>query len=211
MPITVYAAKVNGDDYDSVPMNVKGSGAGGNGGAAAKITSTSKLDGVATSRTNFDVFGSTIVDTNDVNPIFDPAVYTDFKFPHNHVKPIGMRIKPGTAPNGEAIAIADYILESAANVPWQIQSIHYQTACAMGCGQGVKTRRFTTAIRENHYNRFTGKWDAGYPVVETDFWLGIDGGSGDTAATVTRSVPGRLVFKTGKYVPVSQDYEAKNG
>lgn len=199
MPITVYAAKVNGDDYDSVPMNVKGSGAGGNGGAAAKITSTSKLDGVEISRFNFDVFGSRVVPASETVVDYADKALTAGTFAHNHIKPIGPR------QTEEIAGQTNTFLLSGASVPSQVQSIHYMKVCGMGCDHGVRTRRFTSAIRANHYNRFTGQWDNGYPVVAADEF------NVDNAAVPTRSVPGMIVFKTGKYVPVSQDYEAKNG
>ena len=205
MPITVYAAKVNGDNYDSVPMNVKGSGAGGNGGAAAKITSTSKLDGVEISRFNFDVFGSRVVPASETVVDYADKALTAGTFAHNHVKPIGPR------QTEEIAGQTNTFLLSGASVPSQVQSIHYQKVCTMGCGQGIRSRRFTTAIRANGYNRFNNTWETSpntglpYPDVVADSY------ATDEAAVPTRSVPGMIVFKTGKYVPVSQDYEAKNG
>ena len=210
MPITVYAAKVNGSNYDTVPMNVKGSGAGGNGGAAARISQTSKLDPVGVSRYNADVFGSTVVQTGDVEPINAPGGLVTF--PHNHVAPIAMRVTTEIC----GVSAPPELLK-AANVPQLTRSIHSIFAWnynaipnPLGC-EGVNTRRFTTAIRENHYNRFTGKWDAGYPVVETDCFFGSDGYSGDNAASPTRQVPGELTYKSSGLVPVNDVYKPKNG
>jgi len=200
MPITVYAAEVDGSDYNTVPMNVKGSGAGGNGGAAAKINSTSKLDGVTTARTNFTVFASTVVDTDDVEKAIAAG-----DLAHDHVKPIAKRVTT------EIAGQSDDFLVSGASVPSLVQSIHYIKVCDPSCTDGIRSRRFTTAIRGNHYNRFNNTWDGGYPVVAADDYAGIDATSGDVAAKPTRAVPGQLVYKTGAPVPVSDDYVEKTG
>jgi hypothetical protein len=200
MPITVYAAKVDGSNYDTVPMNAKGSGAGGNGGAAARVKQTSKLDPVGVSRYNTDVFGSTVIDGNNTDKALSAG-----EFAHNHIKPIGPR------QTSEIAGQANDFLLSGANVPDQIQSIHFMKICGMGCYQGIRTRKFTTAIRENHYNRFTGQWDAGYPQQSNDYFNGIDNSSGDNAATPTRGVPGELTYKSAGLVPVNDVYKPKNG
>jgi hypothetical protein len=199
MPITVYAAKVNGADYSTVPMNVKGSGAGGNGGSAARIKQTSKLDPVGVSRYNADVFGSRVLPASETDADYADKALTSGTFAHNHVKPIGPR------QTAEIAGQTNTFLLSGANVPSQIESIHFMKICGMGCVHGVRTRKFTTAIRENRYNRFTGQFDSGYPQESFDEF------DVDNAAVPTRTVPGQLVFKTGKYEPVSQNYEAKNG
>jgi hypothetical protein len=200
MPITVYAAKVNGSDYDTVPMNVKGSGAGGNGGAAARVKQTSKLDPVGISRYNTDVFASTVIEGVNTNKALNAGTFS-----HNHVKPIGPR------QTSEIAGQTNTFLLSGANVPSQIESIHFMKICGMGCNQGIRTRKFTTAIRENHYNRFTGQWDAGYPQPSYDTFNGIDNTSGDNAATPTRGVPGELTYKSAGLVPVNDVYKPKNG
>ena len=64
--------------------------------------------------------------------------------------------------------------------------------------------KITSGIRANKYNRYTGKWDSGYPQSSTDTL------ANDTAANPTRAVPGQLTYKLGQRVPVTNnDYKAK--
>lgn len=179
-------ANISGSDY-TVPPNTKGSGANNGGGASTKISTTSLLDGVGVSRYNTEVFASTVVDNNSA----DKAV-SGGEFAHDHVKPITKRVTT------ELAGVASNVLTTTAGQPGLIRSIHKL--------ETLRTRRFTTAIRANKYNRYTGAWDAGFPVVATDSL------SSDTAATPTRSAPGQLTYKLGQPVPVSNnDYKAKTG
>lgn len=83
MPIQVVAAKTNGDLYNTVPVNVAGSGAGGNGGSVAKAGNTYLLDGVSVSRYNAGVFGSTVIDGDNTDPVVEGA------FAKNTQRPLG--------------------------------------------------------------------------------------------------------------------------
>jgi hypothetical protein len=79
----------------------------------------------------------------------------------------------------------------------------------------VRTRRITTAIRNNKWNEYSGEWEAGFPSGAVDNFWDISAGSGvststDQAASPTRSVPGELVYLQGNPVPKLDDYKAKS-
>lgn len=189
----VVAIKVNGTEYSTVPPNAKGSGAGGNGGSAAKISDTSKLDGVAVSRYDAGVFGSAVVDTNDVDTAGGAILA------YNNPGPIAKRLTTSLndSPNS--------FLLSGAAVPSLVESIHYIKVCTMGCSDGVRTRRLTSAIRQGKFNRYTGTFEAGYPVVAADSF------ASDNAAQPTRGTPGELTYKSSSLVPVNDVYKSKTG
>lgn len=190
----VVAQKVNGDAYNTVPPNVKGSGAGGNGGAVAKASSTSLLDSVQVSYYSGGVFGSTVLDLNDT----DKAI-TSGAFAYNNAKPVAKRYS--TTINGTS----NDVLRSGAAEPSLVQSVHYIKVCNPTCSDGVRTRKLTSAIRNNHFNLFTGQFDVGYPVVSVDTF------SEDNASRPTRSVPGELTYKSSSLVPVNDNYKKKTG
>ena len=184
----VCAMKVNGTLYDSVPPNAKASGAGGNGGAATRVSNSSLLDLVGVSRYNSVVFGSTVVDGTVTDKALDAGT-----FAYNNPRPIAKRL------TSELSGVSNTVLLSGAGQPALIRSIHRV--------ETVRTRRFCTAIRANTYNRFTNVWESGYPVVATD----NIGQATDTASHPTRDVPGHLTFKGGQTLPVTVNYKPKTG
>lgn len=179
----------NGSEYSTVPPNVKGSGAGGNGGAVTKggTVASNLLDSVGVSRYNTDVFGSTVLDNDWANEALSAGT-----FAYNNQDPIAKRITTTLAGS-----VSNDTLLSGAAVPENVRSIHKLEV--------LRTRRFTTAIRANKYNRYTGEWDGGYPAVAVDTL------ATDNAANPTRSVPGRLTYKANALIPVDTTYKAKNG
>ena len=180
--------QVDGSAY-SVPPNRVSSGAVNNHGTAARVGSlaSNKLSNVAVSRYNSTVFASTVVDNDSADKAVDAGT-----FAYNNSDPVSMRVTSSLA------GAANTFLLSGADVPSLVDSIHYLKV--------LTTRRFATAIRANKYNRFTGAFDSGFPVVADDT---LDT---DTAATPTRAVPGQLTYKLGQPVPVSDnDYKAKTG
>lgn len=190
MAITSYAVKASdGSDYDSVAINAKGSGAGGNGGSVARGGSAASnlLDNVAVSRYDAGVFGSTVIDNSWADEAVDAGT-----FAYNNEKPVAKRIT--TELSG---GVSNDILLSGAAVPSNVRSIHKL--------ETLRTQRITTAIRANKYNRYTGDWDAGFPANAVDVL------AADHAATPTRSVPGELTYKTAAPLAVNDDYKAKNG
>ena len=190
----IVAIKTNGSEYNTIPPNVKGSGAGGNGGSVAKASNTSLLDGVSVARYNSGVFGSTVINNNDADKAIDAGT-----FAYNNNKPVAKRysVKLNTLNNS--------VLQSGASQPSLIQSIHYIKVCTMGCSDGVRTRRLTSAIRDNRFNLFTGEFEAGYPVVAADNF------DQDNATRPTRTDPGSLTYKSSSVVPVNDSYKSKTG
>lgn len=189
MSITSYAVKASdGSDYDSVAINTKGSGAGGNGGSVARGGSVASnlLDNVAVSRYDAGVFGSTVLD----NDWADKAV-SGGTFAYDNESPVARRLTT------ELSGVSNDVLLSGAAVPSNVRSIHKL--------ETLRTQRITTAIRANKYNRYTGDWDGGYPA------NAVDSLNSDHAATPSRSVPGELTYKTSAPLAVNDDYKAKNG
>lgn len=190
MPITSYAVKASdGSSYNSVAINTKGSGAGGNGGSVARGGSVASnlLDNVEVSRYDAGVFGSTVVDNNWANKALSSGT-----FAYDNESPVGKRLTTELAGG-----VANDILLSGAAVPANVRSIHKL--------ETLRTQRITTAIRANKYNRYTGDWDAGFPA------NAVDSLNSDNAATPSRSVPGELTYKTAAPLAVNDDYKAKNG
>lgn len=179
-------ANISGSDY-TVPPNSKNSGANNSGGSSTRISTTNLLNGVGVSRSNNEVFASTVVDNDSADKAIDGG-----EFAHDNLKPITKRVTTQLA------GVASTALKTTAGQPGLIRSIHKLEV--------LRTSRHATAIRANKYNRYTGSFDSGFPVVA------VDSLSTDTAATPTREVPGQLTFKLGQPVPVSNnDYKAKTG
>lgn len=177
-------AKVNGTDY-TVQPNRKGSGAVNNRGVTTRAGSSTTLANVTVSRVNTEVFASTVLD----NSWADEAL-SGGTFAYNNKRPVAKRLT--TTLSG----VSNTVLESGADQPGLIRSIHKLEV--------LRSRRLTSAIRANKYNRVTGQWSAGYPVVAVDTL------ETDTAATPTRDVPGQLTYKLGNPVPVTDnDYHRK--
>lgn len=189
MPLSnVIAIQVNGTEYDTVPTNVKGSGAGGNGGAGTKLGSgNSVLDNVAVSRADTNgVFGSTVLDNDHADKALDAGV-----FAYNNEKPIAKRLTTSLA------TVSDDVLLSGATVPSLVRSIHKL--------ETLRTTRTTSAIRANKFNRYTGQWESGYPVTATDSL------NTDEAAVPTRNVPGSLTFTSSGANIQTSSYTEKTG
>jgi hypothetical protein len=190
MSITSYAVKASdGSNYNSVAINAKGSGAGGNGGSVARGGSVASalLDNVAVSRYNAGVFGSTVLDNDSADKALSSGT-----FAYDNESPVAKRLTTELAGG-----VANTTLLSGAAVPANVRSIHKL--------ETLRTQRITTAIRANKYNRYTGDWDAGFPA------NAVDSLSTDDAATPTRSVPGELTYKTSAPLAVNDDYKPKNG
>lgn len=131
-----------------------------------------------------EVVGSVVVDGVNTDKGVSAGV-----FAHNNDSPVAKKV---TVTLG---GVSNTVLRSGAAQPQLVQGINKLNT--------LRTRRFTTAVRENKYNRYTGQFDAGYPVVA------VDSLGSDNAANPTRTLPGQLVYKTGAKVPVTSDYKAK--
>lgn len=173
MPLSeVVAIKVNGNEYDTTPPNVAGSGSGGNGGSAAKINDTNLLDGVSVSRYDAGVFGSTVLDNNTADKALNAGV-----FAYNNERPISKRVTTTLSTTN------NNVLRSGAAVPSNVRSIHKVEV--------YRTRKLTSAIRAGKWNQYSGTFEAGYPQNV------VDSVSSDNAANPSREYPGSLVYTNG--------------
>lgn len=193
----IYAAKVDGNDYSTVPPNRPTSGAGGNGGSATRIGTTStSLDNVNVTRTVDDAFGSTVIDGSTTDKSLSAGT-----FAYNNQSPIAKRVTDSLA------GVANNALLSGASTPRLVRSIHRQ--------EKVRTTRYTTAIRAGYWNIYSGQWSTTPTTAVDAFWdnsgNATSATSTDQAASPSRSVPGELVYKTGKLEPVQDDYKSKTG
>jgi len=195
----IVAAKVNGSTYNTVPPNVSGSGAGGNGGSVAKASNSSLLDGVTVARYDAGVFGSTVLDNNQTDKALSAGT-----FAYNNSKPIAKRVT--TEING----LSNDILLSGASVPSLTHSIHKIQVSTMGYSEGVRTTKLTSAIREGKWNEYTGEFEAGYPQSSVDT-LSLSPTYQDVAANPSRGTPGKLTYKTNSPTIVVDNYSEKTG
>lgn len=161
-----------------------------NGGAGGTFAT------IPTNRQPTTVFGSTPVDNADA----DKAV-SDGQFAYDNQRPLSKKVTNVLAGG----VSADFMLSGAGD-PTNIQSIHKI--------ESVTTRKLTTAIRDNRWNEYSGKFDPGYPEVQNDVFYSIrDGGIladiVDDAANPSRTNPGDLTYMQGNPNPVSSDYPVK--
>lgn len=154
------------------------------GGSVVNGGKTTVLDSVSLGSAY--VMGTLPIDGTDTDKSISGGA-----FAYNNAKPVAQRYTTALA------GVANTALQSGADVPGQIRSIHKLEV--------LRTRRLTTALRANKYNRYTGAWDAGYPAVAVDTL------ANDDAATPSRAVPGELTYKTGALVPVNDEYSPKTG
>ncbi len=180
----------NTDGYSSTVnvYHLSGTTNDNNGGVIKKGGNVANVDLFASTPVVYEnereVMGSVVLDNSWAN-----KAVNDGTFAHNTQRPIAKKV---TITLG---GVANTVLRSGAARPELVKSINKL--------ETLRTRRFTTAIRENKYNRYTGQFDAGYPVVA------VDSLATDNAANPSRTLPGQLVFKTGAKVPVSSDYKPK--
>jgi len=178
-------ANTSGSNY-TTPPNLKGSGSVNNGGTSTRVTSNSLLRNVAVSKDGTGVFASIVID----GPYTDKAISAG-TIPHDHVKPISQKITT------EIAGQVSSILSNSANNPAQLRSINKR--------EDYRSPGTATAIRAGYFNLYTGRFSTAPTLVS-------EAPGTDTAATVTRTSPGDLVFRTGAKLPVrTQDYKSKTG
>jgi hypothetical protein len=156
-----------------------------NGGtikANGTVSGTFAASSVTQAKTG--VFGSTVVDNDDADKALSAGT-----FAFNNNNPVGKKVTSSLS------GVSNTVLLSGAGNPGGIRSIHKI--------ESIKTRKLTTAIRENRYNEFTGEFDSGYPETSTDNF------GTDDAANPTMEVPGELTYRTGAKEPVTDEYKAK--
>jgi hypothetical protein len=149
------------------------------GGYSPLAFNSSVLLGFEPSQFYNGVFGSTVANTANVDPLYMGD------FPHNHVKPLAMRLGDDT----------ENALLKGASVPSLTTGIHYIST--------IRTRRATTQIRAGNFNIYTGKFTVSPTVA-------VDNFGSDNEATVSRQSPGEFAYMVGK-TPVLGNYAIKTG
>lgn len=168
--------QVNGDPVTA--NSTKNSGGSVVNGGTSVI-----LDNVGLGYYDVGVFGTRVIDGNDTDKALDAGTFS-----YDNQKPIAKRVTE------ELSDVENTFLQSGAAVPENVRSIHKL--------ETLRTRRYTTAIREGQFNIYTGKFDPAVTVA-------VDALENDDAATPSRSVPGELVYKTSAPVPVMDEYKPK--
>lgn len=135
---------------------------------------------------NVGVFGSTVVNNNDADKALNSGV-----FAYNNQSPVSKRTTSTLS------TVSNNVLLSGAAQPALIRSIHKL--------ETLRTRKLTTAIRENRWNEYTGEFDSGYPQVV------VDSLANDVSASPTRNNPGVLNYKSSGPTIVSDNYSKKTG
>jgi hypothetical protein len=175
--------QVNGSDVTG-SYRFGGSTKNNNGVAVNAGSPTGRVSKVGLGRSHVTT-GSVVVDRETTNKAVSAGV-----FAYSTQKPISARLSVVVG------ASSSNVLLGLANVPGQIRSIHK-----------IESRRVVrkaTAMRAGNFNLITGKFTVD-PTSATDSF------GSDVAASPTRAVPGKLVYKLGSYVPVSTGYKAKTG
>lgn len=155
-----------------------------NGTATSNVVSS-----VKTVRPVVDAFGSKVVENTVTEKDYAGKAVSGGVFAHNHTKPISSLI------TDEIAGVSSDAIKTPGNDGDTIRSINKL--------ETLRTRQFTASIRANKYNRYTNKFDAGYPVVSEDTL------ASDNAATPTASVPGELTYMKGAKTPFNDNYKAK--
>ena len=183
--VQVNGSSLTGNGYGSF-LEAKNS----HGTMKANGTATSNVvESVTTPSPVVDAFGSKVVeDTVTIKDYAGKAV-SGGVFAHNHVKPISSLI------TDELAGVANNNIKTPGNDGDVIRSINKLEV--------LRTRKLTSAVRENKYNRYTNEFDAGYPQVSVDTL------ATDNAATPTASVPGELTYMSGAKTPYNDNYKAK--
>lgn len=143
--------------------------------------------------------GSTVVLTNDTNKALSQGI-----FAKSTQSPIAKKVT-----NYINVVYNNYLVSGALK-PNLIRSIKKAQICGLPsingsvCQDGIRTRKVTTAIRNNKYNIFSGKFDQGFPEIQEDLF------ETDRAASVSRIDTGRLIYKKPIDVEI-KNYSKKTG
>lgn len=196
------AVKATSGGYGVVPPNRSGSGAGGNGGAGINLGSGStELDSVSSKSgrsSTSQVFATAVLpDTlTSANNDYAMKALSAGTFAYNNNRPTGMKVSSTIS------GVSNTFLLKASNKPELTRSIAKQ--------ETFHTRKLTTALRANQFNRVTGVWDGGVPTVVSDTPKAADATNTNTtvdmAANPTRALPGRVVYLYGPQKPQAASY-----
>lgn len=183
-------AQVDGSALTGNPYGSFDEAKNANGTMKANGSITSLvMDAVTTPSPVVDAFASKVVeDTVTVKDYAGKAVVGG-TFAFNNTKPISSLI------SDELAGVSNDAILTPGNDGDVIRSINKL--------ETLRSRRFTTAVRANKYNRVTNKFDAGFPVVAAESL------ASDDAANPTQSVPGELTYMRGSPTPYNDNYKAK--
>lgn len=151
------------------------------GGVAVKAGVSSTLTDRPVKGVNIGVYGSVVINGSKTDPSLSGGV-----FAYNNQKPVSKRLTVSLA------TVSNSVLLSGAAVPSLQTDINRL--------ESVVTNRTSTAFRNGNFNLFTGKY--------TSVTSATDSFGNDNEARVTRSNPGKLVYRLGK-APVRVSYKAK--
>jgi hypothetical protein len=151
------------------------------GGVAIKAGTSTTLTNRSVKAADVGVYGSVVVDGTDTNKALNAGVFS-----YSNSRPVAKRLSSSLA------TVSNKTLLSGAAVPGLQTDINRL--------ESVITNKTSTAFRAGNFNLFTGK----YSSVTT----ATDSFGNDTEARVTRTAPGRLVYKLGK-APVRTGYKSK--
>lgn len=146
-----------------------------NGGAGLNLGSSNNLYN-SSSGQNIDRIGSIVANTSEVDPALINGV-----FAFNNDRPVAKKITDSLANVDN-----DYLVSGAAE-PNLIRSINSI--------EEVRTRQYTSSVRNKTYDYINNIFESGYPIVQVDN-LGNDY-SGKF---------GSLVFKVGSNTPTTEYY-----
>lgn len=155
-----------------------------NGSAASDI-----LESVTTVTPKVATFASTVIENTETTKDYAGKAVSGGTFAHHHDRPISSLV------TSELAGVSNDAIKTPGNDGDTIRSINKLEV--------LRTRKFTSAIRTNKYNRVTNTFDVGYPEVQVDVL------ATDEAATPTANVPGELTYMKGNVVPHNDNYKAK--
>lgn len=165
-----------------------------NGGSAINVGSKASI--LKNSVLGYKVvgaFGSKVIDGTNTDKALSSGT-----FAYNNQAPVAKRTAKTVA------GVSNTVLVSGAAQPGLVKSVH-KSSVKNGSGNivdGVRTRRFTTAIRAGNFNIYTGKFSSA-PTVAADTF------ATDNAANVSRASTGKLVYRTGSKLPRVVNYASK--
>lgn len=143
--------------------------------------------------------GSTVILNNKTKKALDQGV-----FAKNTKQPIAKKITK------QVNIVDNNYFVSGALKPNLIRSVNKAQICGLPsingstCQDGTRTRKLTTAIRNNKYNIFSGKFDQGFPETQDDIF------QTDNAVSFSRNDSGVLTYKKPLSVETT-NYSKKTG
>lgn len=183
-------AQVNGNATTVSQYGYVVEASNNHGTIRANGTSASNVvENVKTPSPVVDAFGSKVVEDTVTEKDYAGKAVSAGTFAHNHTKPISSLI------TDEIAGVSSNAIKTPGNDGDVIRSINKV--------ENNKSTLFTTAIRSNKYNRYTGSWDSGFPAAQTITF------TSDDAANPTQSVPGELTYMQGAKTPYNDNYKAK--